>query len=127
LIPHRGSADLVRPFAAPSFFCSGLEAGIRGRTVSFTGKHHGVQENPVARLYIRASCAKKTSMNLGNPILLGIVGVSAIIVGGWVGRHFFSAEARRERRRRRSNARVSSTAKRPMVKFSVKTKKERRK
>ena len=66
-------------------------------------------------------------MNLGNPILLGIVGVSAIIVGVWVGWHFFSEEARRERRRRRSNTRVSSTAKRPMVKFSVKTKKDRRK
>ncbi len=66
-------------------------------------------------------------MNFGNPIVLVIFGVFAVIGGIWVVRHFFSADARWERRRRRSNTRVSSTAKRPMVRFNVRTKKERRK
>lgn len=66
-------------------------------------------------------------MNLGNPTVLVILGVFSAMVGAWVARHFFSADARQERRRRRSNTRVSSTAKRPMVRFSVHTKKDRRK
>jgi peptidoglycan/LPS O-acetylase OafA/YrhL len=66
-------------------------------------------------------------MNFGNPIVLVIVGIFAVIGGAWIVRHFFSAEARWERRRRRSNSRVSSTVKRPMVRFNVRTKKERRK
>ena len=66
-------------------------------------------------------------MNLGNPIVLVILGVLAVILGAWIVRHFFSVDARQERRRRRSNARVASTAKRPMVRFSVHTKKDRRK
>ena len=66
-------------------------------------------------------------MNLSNPIVLGTFGAIAMIAGAWIVRHFFSAGARWERRRRRSNTRVSSTAKRPMVRFSVRTKKERRK
>lgn len=66
-------------------------------------------------------------MNFSNPTVLAILGVIAAIAVAWVARHFFSADARRERRRRRSNTRVSSTAKRPMVRFSVRTKKERRK
>lgn len=66
-------------------------------------------------------------MNLGNAIALVILGIIAMIGVAWIMRHFFSADARWERRRRRSNTRVSSTAKRPMVRFSVRTKKERRK
>jgi hypothetical protein len=66
-------------------------------------------------------------MNFSNPVVLLILGILAVIVGAWVVRHFFSTEARWERRRRRSNTRVSSTAKRPMVRFNVRTKKERRK
>jgi hypothetical protein len=66
-------------------------------------------------------------MNFGNPVVLSICGAVAIIAGVWLTRHFLSANARWERRRRRSNARICSTARRPMVKFSVKTKKERRK
>jgi hypothetical protein len=66
-------------------------------------------------------------MNFGNPVLIVILGVFALIVGIWIVRHLFSAEARWARRRRRSNTRVSSTAKRPMVRFNVRTKKERRK
>ena len=66
-------------------------------------------------------------MNFGNPIVLAILGGVAVIAGAWIWRHFLSADARWERRRRRSNTRVASTAKRPMVRFSVRTKKERRK
>jgi len=64
-------------------------------------------------------------MNFDNLIGLAILGVIAVIAGAWVVRHFFSAEARWERRRRRSNTRLSSKVKRPMVKFNVRTKKER--
>jgi len=66
-------------------------------------------------------------MNSGNLIGLAILGVIAVIGGAWIVRHFFSAEARWERRRRRSNTRISSTAKHPMVKLSVRTKKDRNK
>lgn len=66
-------------------------------------------------------------MNSGNPIVLTILGVIAVIGGAWTVRHFFSADARLERRRRRSNARISSTARRPMVKLSVRAKKDRSK
>ena len=66
-------------------------------------------------------------MNFGNSIGLTILGVIAVMGGAWIVRHFFSADARLERRRRRSNTRVSSTVKRPMVKLSVRTKKERNK
>jgi len=65
-------------------------------------------------------------MNLGNPIVLTILGLLAVIGGAWTVRHFFSAEARWERRRRRSNTRVASTAKRPTIRFNVRTKKERK-
>jgi len=40
--------------------------------------------------------------------------------------HLFSPEARIERRRRRNNYPVASRGKRPMVKFSVRTKKDDR-
>ena len=65
-------------------------------------------------------------MNLDNPIVLVILGILAAIAVAWVVRHYFAAEARRERRRRRSNSRLASTAKRPMVRFSVRTKKQDR-
>ncbi len=66
-------------------------------------------------------------MNFDNLIGLAILGVIAVMGGAWIVRHFFSAEARWERRRRRSNTRISSTVKRPMVRLSVRTKKERNK
>ena len=66
-------------------------------------------------------------MNFGNSIGLTILGVIAVMGGAWIVRHFLSTEARWERRRRRSNTRISSTVKRPMVKLSVRTKKERNK
>jgi hypothetical protein len=42
----------------------------------------------------------------------------------WLVRHF-SAESRLERRRRRSNTRVTSKRKGPMIKFSVRAPKEK--
>ncbi len=66
-------------------------------------------------------------MNFDKLIELAVLGVIAVMGGIWIGRHFFSAEARWERRRRRSNTRLSSKVKRPMVKFNVRTKKDSRK
>jgi hypothetical protein len=62
-------------------------------------------------------------MNFENPLVLLIIGLVAAMVGYVVITHLFSEEAKQERRRRRSNARLTSKAKRPMVKFSVRTKK----
>jgi hypothetical protein len=78
-------------------------------------------------LYIPATIAKKISMNVGMQAALVILGVFFVIVGVLLLRHYFSPEARWERRRRRSNARVSSTARRPTVKFNVRIRKGRRK
>ena len=64
-------------------------------------------------------------MHWDNPIVLMILGVAAGVVGIWVVRRFLSDDARWERRRRRSNAPISSKARRPMIKFSVRTKKGR--
>jgi len=63
-------------------------------------------------------------MNLNNPIVLASLGGLAVVAAAWIARHFFSAEARWARRRRRSNTRVASTAKRPMMKFNVHMKKD---
>jgi len=65
-------------------------------------------------------------MNFGNSIALMVIGFVTGLAALWIARHFFSAEARRERRRRRSNAPVTSKAKRPTVKFSVFTKRNRK-
>jgi hypothetical protein len=66
-------------------------------------------------------------MNFGNATLLAVLGVAVVIGAVWIVRRFFSADARWHRRRRRSNTRLASNAKRPTVKFSVRTEKERRK
>jgi len=58
-------------------------------------------------------------------LLLILLGLLILAVGFWALRPYFSASARLERRRRRSNARVTTDAKRPMVKFSVRTKNEK--
>ena len=60
-----------------------------------------------------------------NPFLLAAIGVAVVAAGYWVMTHFFSAEAKQERRRRRSNARIASTARRPTVRFSVRTPKKK--
>jgi len=51
---------------------------------------------------------------IGGLILLGII-------AAWIVPRF-SSEARLERRRRKSNARIVSKSSKPMVKFSVRTK-----
>ena len=66
-------------------------------------------------------------MKFETPILIAIIVVAVIIVGGWVAKHFFSDEARWERRRRRSNAPIASKHNRPTVRFSVNLKKKRKK
>lgn len=66
-------------------------------------------------------------MNFGNAIVTVLLGIVALVSIIWLLRHFLSADARWERRRRRSNTPITSTAKRPTVKFSVRTKKKRRK
>jgi hypothetical protein len=66
-------------------------------------------------------------MDFKDPLLLAILGVAVLAVGYWVVTHFFSEEARWERRRRRSNTPITNKSNRPSVKLSVRTKKERRK
>lgn len=67
------------------------------------------------------------AMSLGELVVI-ILGSVLLVFGGIrVVRNFFSEDAKRERRRRRSNAPITARANRPMVKFSVKTKKDRRK
>jgi uncharacterized protein HemY len=66
-------------------------------------------------------------MNLANIILLAVIAAIAVALVVWAINHFFSAEARWERRRRRSNAPIQSTTRRPSIRLSVQTRKQRRK
>ncbi|MBE0545315.1 MAG: hypothetical protein IH623_28585 [Verrucomicrobia bacterium] len=66
-------------------------------------------------------------MDFLNTVLLALLGVVVIAIGVWALRHCFSPEARLDRRRRRSNSRVISNAKRPMVRFSVRARKKQKK
>ncbi len=66
-------------------------------------------------------------MSLGELVVITLGGLLLIGAGIKLATKYFSADARWERRRRRSNARIAARANRPMVKFSVKTKKRRRK
>ena len=65
------------------------------------------------------------SMNLESPILIVIGAILGALIVFWAVR-FLSPEARLERRRRKSNARIVSKVKRPTVKFSVRTPKSKR-
>lgn len=65
-------------------------------------------------------------MDFLNIVWLALLGVVIIATGVWALRHFFSPEARLDRRRRRSNSRVISNAKRPMVRFSVRARKKQK-
>jgi len=62
-------------------------------------------------------------MNLEPIVLLIVAALAVFALVLWLFR-FFSTEARLERRRRRSNAPIASKGKRPMIKFSVRTKKD---
>lgn len=66
-------------------------------------------------------------MNFLNIVLLALLGVVVLAAGVWALRHFFSPEARLDRHRRRSNSRVISNAKRPMVRFGVRARKKSKK
>jgi hypothetical protein len=65
-------------------------------------------------------------MKFETPILIAVIVAAIIIVGSWVAKHFFSDEARWERRRRRSNAPIARKNNRPTVRFSVNTKKRKK-
>jgi hypothetical protein len=65
-------------------------------------------------------------MNFESPIVWVILGgIVVAIVVGLLASHF-SSEAKMERRRRKSNSPVVSKERRPMIKFSVHTKKPKR-
>ena len=63
-------------------------------------------------------------MTFERALLFAMMGLAAVFASYWVATRYFSDEAKMERRRRRSNAPISSKRKGPMVKFSVRTPKE---
>jgi hypothetical protein len=63
-------------------------------------------------------------MSLDNPVVLSAIAVIVISLAIAGAIHFFSPGARLERRRRRSNNPIASKSKRPMVRFSVRTRKD---
>ncbi len=64
-------------------------------------------------------------MNFENPVVWIVAGVACLLILSVVLKHFFSEEARVERRRRKSNTRIVSIARKPTVRFSVKTPKRK--
>lgn len=66
-------------------------------------------------------------MSLGEMVIIILGGILLVVAGIRFATKVFSEDAKWERRRRRSNTRISAKSNRPMVRFSVKTKKERRK
>ena len=79
------------------------------------------------KLYMGSSIALNDHMSLGEMVVIILGGLLLIVAGFKFATRFFSDDAKLERRRRRSNSRISSKSNRPMVRFSVKTKKDRRK
>jgi len=65
-------------------------------------------------------------MSVEQRIWLTAICVIAVAVICRLFTYLFSADSMRERRRRRSNLRLASKAKRPTVRFSVRTKKGRK-
>ena len=63
------------------------------------------------------------TMTHDNPVLLSAIGLIVLVALVGFGAHYFSPEARLERRRRRNNYRVISKARRPMVMLNVRDKK----
>jgi len=66
-------------------------------------------------------------MSLGELVLIIAGGFMLVFMSARFARHFWSEDTKRERRRRRSHTPISSNSRKPMVKFSVHTKKDRRK
>ena len=62
-------------------------------------------------------------MNFDNPVVLAAIGLIVLVALVGFGAHFFSPEARLERRRRRNNYPVINKARRPMVTLNARTKK----
>jgi hypothetical protein len=62
-------------------------------------------------------------MNFDNPILLGAIGLIVLVALVGSAAHFLSPDAKLERRRRRNNYRVITTAKRPAVRLNARAKK----
>lgn len=65
-------------------------------------------------------------MKFETVIPLVIIALAVVALGYWLITHVFSDAARWERRRRRSNAPITSKSKRPSVKFSVNLKKRKK-
>ena len=63
---------------------------------------------------------------LRQPLVVLGLALVVIVAGFWIAKHFFSDEARWERRRRRSNAPITSKHNRPSVRFSVNLKKRKK-
>ena len=64
-------------------------------------------------------------MNFENPIALVVLGLIGLLLAA-IAFSYLSPEARRERIRRKNNARIVSKAGRPAVRLSVRTKKQRK-
>ena len=62
-------------------------------------------------------------MNLDHPVVLGVASLVVLAAVTGILSHYFSSEARLERRRRRNNYRVVSKARRPVVTLNARTKK----
>jgi len=72
-----------------------------------------------------ACAAKSKPVTFGTPVVLAILALVAV-VSYWLAAHYFSGNAKWERRRRRSNSPVVSKRRGPAVKFSVRTRKSRK-
>lgn len=66
-------------------------------------------------------------MSVVNATTLALISLAVVAGGWWVAARFFSAEARWERRRRRSHAPIAGKRNRTAVKLSARTKSGRRK
>ena len=114
-----GSERLNRNAGAKSASPKTLAIGGAGRDgnwkLSFVG------------LYMRADIALNDGMSLGELVVMTLGGLLLVVASIRLARNFFSEDAKRERRRRRSNSPIAAKSNRPMVKFSVKTKKDQRK
>ena len=68
-----------------------------------------------------------SAMSLGELVVITLGSLLLVVASIRLARSFFSEDAKRDRRRRRNNAPISTKSSRPSVKFSVNTKKDRRK
>jgi len=80
-----------------------------------------------AGLYFTTGFALNDRMSLGELVVITLGCMLLVVTISKFATKFFSDDAKRERRRRRNHAPLSAKSNRPMVKFSVKTKKDRRK